>query len=589
MAVPTRKRLNRLEYVSRWLPLTAILISASMSYAQEFQITEIGLTPQGGVVVRHPSDTNSYYILYRGDAVTEIVFPVDMALGEPAVLANSAGRLADHAPLAETAFYRVLKIPLSQPRDSDGDGIDDVYELRHWFLDPLNRLDALLDFDHDGRSNLYEYQHGTNPEAAEQSLTVIASSPANGEQGVSVTRETVLHFSNPLTNTVVISTNQLYAQFGGRRILSRIDLSTDRRKATLFYLEPLPGSARVRVTFVADQVRDTFGNAVDADGDGIPGGTATIDFDTLSLTPFASTIVCGRVFASELAVRTNGMTNISINVPLAGVIVTADGLEQNVRAVTDQFGDFRLTNAPAGPFFVHVDGRAVTNLAAGIRYPDLAYYPFVGKEWVSVLGGETNIGEVYLPLVSTGTLRPTSLTNQTVVTFPDAVLQMHPELQGVSIFVPPNSLFSDSGQRGGMVGIAPVPPDRLPGPLPEGLDFPLVITVQTDGPSNFDQPVSACFPNLPDPITGVRLPPGAKSALWSFNYDTGRFEMVGPMTVTADGLLVCTDPGVGIPAPGWHGTDPGTPGNPGGPGGPSDEPPPGDECNPQIETCDTCQ
>ena len=63
------------------------------------------------------------------------------------------------------------------------------------------------------------------------------------------------------------------------------------------------------------------------------------------------------------------------------------------------------------------------------------------------------------------------------------------------------ALFNEQGVRGGRVGIAPVAPDRLPEPLPPGLNFPLVITVQTDGPQNFDQPVPICLPNLPDPAT----------------------------------------------------------------------------------------
>lgn len=153
-----------------------------------------------------------------------------------------------------------------------------------------------------------------------------------------------------------------------------------------------------------------------------------------------------------------------------------------------------------------------------------------------------------------------SRAEDTEITFPPAVLAEHPELEGVSITVPADSLFADDGTRGGMVGIAAVPPDRLPGELPPGLEFPIVITVQTDGATNFDVPVPACFPNLPDPETGEPLPANSKSALFSFNHDTGRFELAGPMTVSADGQLVCTDPGVGIPAPGWHGTQPGASG-----------------------------
>ncbi len=109
--------------------------------------------------------------------------------------------------------------------------------------------------------------------------------------------------------------------------------------------------------------------------------------------------------------------------------------------------------------------------------------------------------------------------------------------------------------------MAPVPPDRLPEPLPPGLNLPLVITIQTDGSANFDRPVPVKFPNLPDPVTGVKLPPGAKTALWSFNHDTGRWEIQGSATISADGQLAVTDPGVGVRQPGWHGVAPGTGGS----------------------------
>ena len=157
-----------------------------------------------------------------------------------------------------------------------------------------------------------------------------------------------------------------------------------------------------------------------------------------------------------------------------------------------------------------------------------------------------------------GSLQTVSDTVTTVVKAPPlddpALNQM---MQGVKLEVPPGSLFSDDGNKGGSVGIAPVEPDRLPSPLPEGLELPLVITVQTDGPTNFDRPVPVTFPNLPDPVTGEKLGPGEKSALWSFNHDTGKWEIVGPMTVTEDGNFVETDAGVGLLQPGWHGTRPG--------------------------------
>jgi len=380
-------------------------------------------------------------------------------------------------------------------------------------------------------------------------------SPANRERGVAVTRETIIHFSAPLSSETILDQDMFYAEFGGSKILSRAELSSDGMKATLFYLEPLPGSAQVVVTFDGDTVKDHAGAFVDADGDGDPGGQAVIAFNTLSLSPLPGTGVTGQVFASELAPATEG--GEPVDTPLAGVTITIDGLEETHRTVTDETGSFTLSPVPPGRFFVHIDGRTVVDEAAGIRYPDQAYYPFVGKAWEAVAGVmDTPVGgtgTVYLPLITVGTLQATSMTEDTMIELPPDVVADNPALAGVSIMVPANSLLSDDGTRGGMIGIAPVAPDRLPGPLPQGLDLPLVITVQTDGPSNFDQPAPVCFPNLPDPTTGELSPPGTKGTLMSFNHDKGIWEAAGGMTVSADGTLACTDPGVGILQPGWHG------------------------------------
>ncbi len=392
-------------------------------------------------------------------------------------------------------------------------------------------------------------------------LTAFTSSPVPGETGVAVTRETILRFSTPLSADAALDNATFFAEFAGRKLLSRAELSSDRRTATLFYLEPLPGSARVRVTFDGGKVRDAGGLLVDADGDDQPGGIGVIAFETLSLTPVSGTAVVGQVFASELGAGADGQP---INRPLRGVTITVDGREETLRTVTDVEGRFTLSPAPAGEFFVHIDGRTSPESA----WPDGAYYPSVGKAWTAVPGRTNNLaggtGLIYLPLVRAGTLQTVSATADTTVTFPAEVANANPALQGVSITVPANSLFNDSGVRGGRVGIAPVPPDRLPEPLPPGLEMPIVITVQTDGALNFDRPVPVRFPNLPDPITGRTLPPGAKTALISFNHDTGKWEVAGSMTISPDGQFAVTDPGVGIRQPGWHGSSPFASGSGGG-------------------------
>lgn len=389
--------------------------------------------------------------------------------------------------------------------------------------------------------------------------TVRQHSPYSDEGDVSVTREVIVLFTMPLSLTSTLDTTQFYADSNGRRILSRVDIASDRKKATLFFLEPLPSNSKVRVVMEPTSLTDLLGRNMDLDGDEVAGGNLIFNYNTLSITALPGTAISGRVLASE---KTEGGADI----PLAGVTIMVDGAEQDIRTTTNANGDFLLSPCPAGSFFVHVDGRT----SGASDYPDGDYYPSVGKRWDAVAGSLANLsgnttdserGTIYLPQIKGAALVAVSATEPTGVDFPEEVLDEHPELEGTHLIVPPNSLFADDGTRGGSVGIAAVDPDRLPSPLPEGLDLPMVITVQTDGASNFDIPVPITFPNLPDPDTGETLPPGAKSALFSFNHDTGEWEVVGAMTVSEDGLFVTTDAGVGIKQPGWHGTNPGSGGN----------------------------
>lgn len=532
-----------------------VAFAALSGSAQDLRVTDPQLSADGIVTLSHAASTNAYYILYRGETLGSIAVPRDL---QPGLL--PIGVLTDRPPRPETAFYRVREVPLEQPLDSDGDGLNDAYELSFGSLfNALDPADGYADPDGDGYTNAEEVRLGLNPFVADPPrLTVVSTSPDPGETGVSVTRETILRFSRPLAEGTQLNSTHLRATAAGRSLLARVELSSDRRTATLFYLENLPASTRVRVTLEASNLRDTAGQPVDADGDGQAGGTLALDFETLTITPVARTAIKGRVFASEL------VGPGSVNQPLEGVTISVDGAEETIRAVTDADGNFTLNNCPAGRFFVHIDGRT----AVGSQWPDGAYYPYVGKAWEALAGRADNLagdeppaertGNIYLPRIAFGSLQPVSATEETVVTFPASVLATHPELAGVQLRVPANALFADNGARGGRVGIAPVPPDRLPSPLPGGLEFPLVITVQTDGPSNFDRPVPVLFPNLPDPTSGRLLQPGEKSALWSFNHDTGNWEIQGSMTVTLDGKYVGTDAGVGIRQPGWHGTRPGS-------------------------------
>lgn len=424
---------------------------------------------------------------------------------------------------------------------------------------PLGVIDAFFaDLDQNGQLDSADYGAmlailmGRTPPPRTPFGQIVETSPQHGEAGVALTRETIVRFSVPLGASVDIDDSVIRAEFGGELIQGQIHLSADRRALSLFYPAGLPPTARVRVTVSGDNLVDSRGLPMDLNGDGIAGGDRRFDFDTLTVTSFPSTAVCGRIFASDLA--TNETGSMFLNRPLAGVTITVDGAE--LSAVTDENGNFRLENAPAGRFFVHIDGRTVPNVE-----PPGAYYPVVGKAWTSTPGIETNIGEIYLPIIPPETLTDASMTDETLLEFSPDFVRENPKFDGVQVMVPADSLFSDDGSRGGMVGIAPVQPDRLPGAVASDLPIQDVITIQTDGATNFDVPAAICLPNLEDPLTGRKLSAGEKAALWSFNHDLGRFEIVGSMTVSDDGKLICTDDGVGVLAPGWHGSSTGTQGD----------------------------
>ena len=446
-------------------------------------------------------------------------------------------------------------------------------EFMHPLIQPFADIDSDGDIDGDDVTALIDVVLEKSQISDIPVGFPIETSPFRFEDNVSLTRETVVRFSLPIADDVSLTTDDFFASFGGQKILSRVEISQDRLKASLFYLENLPASARISVTMLSDNLRDNLGRQMDLDTDGQEGGSLRLDFDTVSISPVPQTGIIGTVFAAEK--NPDGS-----NIPLPGVIIEVVGDEENTRAVTAPDGTFSLSPVPAGEFFVNIDGRPVTG-----EYPDGAYYPFLGKVWKAVGGKMDNLaagtGIIFLPFICPGTLTITSPVVETTVEFPQDVLDQNADLAGTEIVIPPNSLFANDGTRGGRVGIAPVPPERLPEPLPTGLDLPLVITIQTDGATNFDIPAPVRLPNLPDARTGQPLPPGARTALWSFDHDIGDWEIAGPMHVTADGKWIVTDAGVGVRQPGWHGSAPGASGgggdpNPGGGDGPGGDGPGGD-------------
>ena len=372
-------------------------------------------------------------------------------------------------------------------------------------------------------------------------------SPSDGEELVSLTREVIIRFSDQV-DPATVDSDSLRVIVLGEEVSGRIRVSSTERFVTFFPDSPWNASTGVRVLVDGDRIVTRIGMKLDADGDGIEGGILTADFTTLPLTRIPGTNVFGFVRDSYTGE------------PIVGATIRVDALpEANV--VTDENGRFELTDMPAPEFFVHIDGSTAVNAPAGFVYPN------VGKPFHSVPGQTAQLemnGEpfdIFLPPMAVGDIQPLSETENTEVGFGEAgkaeLLEMFPEHDSaiwelLKVDFEPGAAVDRFGNAATEATIIPVPPDRLPAPLPPNLNPQLVISIQAGAATNFDVPAPITFPNLEG------LAPGEKSLISSFNHDAGRWDIIGTATVGDDGLTIESDPGVGILAPGWHFVQSGT-------------------------------
>jgi len=366
--------------------------------------------------------------------------------------------------------------------------------------------------------------------------------PFNGERLVSPARSAIVRFDGEIDPTTV-DADSLYLIANGSRLPGTVRVSSTNRFATFLPDEALPASTEVRIVVDGDRVRDAAGSFLDGDSDGVPGGLGTADFRTVPLTRIAGTNVWGYVFDSFSGV------------PIEGATIRVDAFPE-ANAVTDATGFFELVDMPAPDFFVHIDGSTATSAPPGTIYPS------VGKPFHSVPGQSVQLemdGEVFdvfLPPMAVDdvqTLNPTESTDIGFGTAGLAELQaMFPEIDPalwsrVAVTFPAGSAIDDAGNPATEAVIIPVPPERIPAPLPRAFaDTRLVISIQAGSATSFDVPAPIAFPNLDG------LAPGQQTIVYSFNHAAGRWDPVGTGTVSEDGLTVISDPGVGILAPGWH-------------------------------------
>ena len=137
-----------------WLMTCAISQTATLTIHED---------TQGSVNLHIDADPLSYFFLKQSTDLENFT-PFSMVLGiQPTTWPLST----EDVP---TRFFQVTQISLFAPEDSDGDGIDDVYEIRHPILNPLDGTDAALPSGNGMLTYLQEYRatfgFNTNPPEA---------------------------------------------------------------------------------------------------------------------------------------------------------------------------------------------------------------------------------------------------------------------------------------------------------------------------------------------------------------------------------------------------------------------------------------
>ena len=240
--------------------------------------------------------------------------------------------------------------------------------------------------------------------------------------------------------------------------------------------------------------------------------------------------------------------------PLPGVTLSADGHATR----SDGTGRFLLTGISGGQRVLLIDGGTASKPGRRFGIFQVSVHTIAGRTvplgypiWL------TKLDEAHATTI------PSPTTRQTVLTTP--------EIPGFEVVLPAGTVVRDlQGRIVRQLSITPVPTDRPPFPLPDGVVTPAYFTVQPGGSYIFPQGARIIYPN------SLHARPGSRVQF--YNYDpTGRgWYIYGGGSVTADGKQVVPDSGVkvwtftgamiNIPGLGLPGTDPSFGGSMGGMG-----------------------
>ena len=294
------------------------------------------------------------------------------------------------------------------------------------------------------------------------------------------------------------------------------------------------GSGRAAAVLTLGIEEGAANNVVQADFTGNPGRPAMFSASALSPGEIAATSISGVVLDNS-------------NQPIPGVTMRLyqpySGAHNNVpvevaKAVqTDANGQFKIPGAPVGEFKLMADGGTATKPGP---------WPTLEFDLLTVAGKDNTVGyPIYLPILGAAGKVCVDESSGGTVTLA--------EVPGFGLTVAPGSVTFPGGTRSGCVSVSAVHMDKVPMVPGFGQQPRFVVTIQPVG-ATFNPSAAMTLPNVDG------LAPHQVTEMYSFDHDLDAFVAIGTATVSDDGRLVESDPGVGVVKAGWHAAgNPGTP------------------------------
>lgn len=299
----------------------------------------------------------------------------------------------------------------------------------------------------------------------------------------------------------------------------------------------------VPITFTVISGSGTFSNGqstitINSDSDGRSAASMTLgseegddihivqaDFAGNTGSP-ASFVLTGLLSGDPGQTSVSGVVLDNSNNPVPGVTMLIEGTTR--QGVTDSEGIFTITSAPVGPIHLLADGSTATIPGE---------YPTLGFELINISGQDNTLG---MPIY----LLALDITSAATVGGAEDVLYTLDEVPGFSLMVKAGSVTFPDGSTEGQISVTQVHADKIPMTPPNGMQPRFIITIQPPG-AVFDPPAPITLPN----VDGLGI--GEVTNLYSFDHDLGEFVSIGTGTVSDDGSIIESDPGVGIVKAGW--------------------------------------